>query len=122
MVTFAEEEETEEGTRITFQLDSARYGDWMLQQGENSEISENLDNLKIKEACLVAELSKKGYLLSQQMEVVLTREEAGEEAYSQTETVTVTYPDVGRPVELVPPEGLDQYTLVDGGNIPDLVL
>ena len=94
----------------------------MLQQGENSEISENLDNLKIKEACLVAELSKKGYLLSQQMEVVLTREEAGEEAYSQTETVTVTYPDVGRPVELVPPEGLDQYTLVDGGNIPDLVL
>lgn len=122
VVTSAEEEETEEGTRITFQLDSARCGDWILQQAKGNENANPLDGLKIKEARLVAELSKEGYLLSQQTEVVLTREEAGEEAYSQTETVTVTYPDVGRPVELVPPEGLDQYTLVDGENIPDLVL
>ena len=44
------------------------------------------------------------------------------EEFYQRITTTVSFPDIGGAVELIPPEDLDQYIAVNGEGIPEQLI
>ena len=122
IVLSAEEEETETGTRISMRLDGEKLPDWLIRQNESKEALEGIDALEVHEAGCVVELSAEGYLLSQKVDMAFLKKGGSAEEFYQRITTTVSFPDIGGAVELIPPEDLDQYIAVNGQGIPEQLI